>query len=321
MKAILSTRYGPPEVLEYVEVEKPTPKENQVLVKVCAASINIADWYAMHGGPSRLFGGLFKPKDPSCGLDFAGKVEAVGKDVTIFKPGDEVFGMAQGSIAEYVCAGENRLAVKPADVSFEQAASLPVAALTALQGLRDTGHIQPGQKVLLDGASGGVGTFAIQIAKSFGAEVTAASNSRHQDTARRLGADHVIDSTHEDITRSGQQFDLIVNLNGYHSIFAYKRVLTPKGTFVMAGASSSRVFLALLEVASLGRLLSRRGGQRFTFMGICKVNTKDLDLVKELLVAGKITPVIDRLFPITQAADAFRFFGEGHKQGKVIIMV
>lgn len=321
MKAILCTKYGSPEVLELVEVEKPVPKDDEILVKVEAASVNIADWYTMTGGPSRLFNGLLKPKDPRCGSDFAGRVEAVGKDVLHFHPGDEVFGVCSGSFAEFACAREKGLALKPANVPFDQAASLPVSAITALQGLRDAGQIKPGQKVLIGGASGGVGTFAVQIAKSFGAEVTAVCNTRHLDTAHSIGADHVIDYTHEDFTKSGQKYDLILAVNGYHSLFAYKRALNPTGTFIMAGASSSRVMMALLEASLLGPVLSRSGGQKLTYMGIAKINPKDLDFLKELLAAGKIVPVIDRRYPLSQTAQALRYLGEGHAGGKIVITV
>lgn len=319
MKAILSTKYGPPEVLQFVEVEQPVPLDNQVLVKISAASVNISDWYTMKGGPARFVNGFSKPKDPRRGKDIAGRVEAVGKDVTQFHPGDDVFGFAAGGFAEYTCALEKSLVLKPANISYEQAASVPTSAITALQGLRDTGHIQPGQKVLINGASGGVGTFAVQIAKSFGAEVTAVCGTHHLDTANSIGADHVFDYTKEDFTRSGQQYDLILAVNGYHPLSAYRRVMAPTGTYIFVGASSSHVMRAFIEIAFLGPMISRSGGQKFVSMGIAKINQKDFLVLKDLLQSGKIVPVIDRRYPLSHTADALRYIGEGHVGGKIII--
>src|SRR3990172_3349028 len=237
MKAILQTEYGPPEVLQLTEVEKPTPTENQVLVKVHAASVNALEWRPFTMSPIfiRLVGGLRKPKDPKLGTDLAGRVEAVGSNVTQFQPGDEVFGVAPGAFAEYACAAENKLALKPGNLSFEAAAAVPVAAFTALQGLRDKGGIQPGQRVLIYGASGGVGTFAVQIAKSFGAEVTAVCSTRNLDAIRSLGADQVIDSAREDFTRSGQRYDLVLDVMGGRSWRDCRRVLNPNAPFVLIG--------------------------------------------------------------------------------------
>src|SRR3989454_8673803 len=239
MKAIVCTQYGSPDVLRLKEVEKPAPKEDEVLVTIHAASANPLDWHLMRGSPfrARLGGGLRKPKDPRLGVDIAGRVEAVGNNVTQFQPGNEVFGTLKGGFAEYACAREDRLALKPANNSFEEAAAAPVVAFTALQGLRDKGKIQPGQKVLVNGASGGVGTFAVQIAKSFGTEVTGVCSTRNLDMVRSIGADHVIDYTREDFTKSGQRYDLILAVNGYHSISAYKRALHPEGVYVMTGGS------------------------------------------------------------------------------------
>src|SRR5437588_4004642 len=230
MKAIVYTQYGPPDVLQVKEVEKPAPNDGEILVKIHAASANPLDWHLMRGAPflARLAGGLRKPKDPRLGADIAGRVEAVGNNVTQFQPGDEVFGACTGSFAEYASVPENTLALKPTKSSFEQAAAVPVAAITALQGLRDTGHIQPGQKVLVNGASGGVGTFAVQLAKAFGAEVTGVCSTRNVGMVRSIGADHVIDYTQEDFTRNGQRYDFIFAVNGYHSIFDYERALSPK---------------------------------------------------------------------------------------------
>jgi NADPH:quinone reductase-like Zn-dependent oxidoreductase len=249
MKAIVRQKYGSPDVLELREVEKPTPKDDEVLVKIHASSANPADRATM-SGPPFLFRFLFqmglrKPKDPRLGNDIAGQIEAVGSNVTQFKPGDEVFGAFTGGFAEYASVPENRLALKPANISFEEAAAVPVAALTALQGLRDKGHIQPGQKVLVNGASGGVGTFAVQIAKSFGTEVTAVCSTRNLDTARSIGADHIIDYTQEDFTRNGQRYDLILAVNGYHPILDYRRALSPKGIYVMAGGSNAHIFQSI----------------------------------------------------------------------------
>ncbi|MCX6142083.1 MAG: NAD(P)-dependent alcohol dehydrogenase, partial [Ignavibacteriales bacterium] len=243
MKAIVYTKYGSPDVLQLKDVEKPTPKDDEVLIKIDAASVNAYDWHFLTADIFliRLMGGgLLKPKSTRLGADIAGRVEAVGKNVKEFQPDDEVFGMVRGGFAEYTCALENALALKPSNLSFEEAAAVPMAAVTALQGLRDEGQIQAGQKVLINGASGGVGTFALQIAKSFGAEVTAVCSTKNVDQARSLGADHVLDYTKEDFTQSGQHYDLILAANGYHSLSAYKRALTPKGIYVMAGGSMAQ---------------------------------------------------------------------------------
>src|SRR6185503_1019560 len=249
MKAILYPKYGSPDVLQLQDVEKPTPKDHQVLVKVFAASVNALDWrpFTMPSIPLRLMsGGLSKPKDPSVGVDVAGTVEAVGKEVTEFQPGDEVFGVAPGSFAEYVANGASKFAHKPANVSFEAAAAVPVAALTALQGLRDKGQIQARQKVLIDGASGGVGTFAVQIAKAFGAEVTAVCSTRNLDMVRSIGADHLIDYTREDFSRNGQRYDLILAANGYRPISDYKRALSPRGVYAMSGGATAQMVEAMV---------------------------------------------------------------------------
>ncbi len=320
MKAIVTTKYGPPDVLQLKEVEKPTPKDNEVLVKVHAASANPLDLGRMRGPllVRLLSGGIRKPKFKILGADIAGQVEAVGSNVKQFTPGDEVFGdISAGGFAEYVCATENKLALKPANISFEAAAAVPVVAFTALQGLRDKGQIQPGQKVLINGASGGVGTFAVQIAKSFGAEVTAVCSTRNLDIARAIGADHVIDYTQEDFTQNGQQYDLILAVNGYHPISAYKHALTPKGIYVAAGGSLAQIFQSLL----LGPLNSKTGRQKMGFMGIAKINQKDLVFVKELLEAGKVVSVIDKCYPLSETAEALRYLGEGHARGKVVITV
>ncbi len=319
MKAIVYTKYGPPDVLHLEEVEKPTPNENQVLIKVHAASINAADWRGMrYPILDRLIGGgLLKPKNTRVGSDVAGRVEAVGENVKQFRPGDEVFGCAKGAFAEYVLAREAYLALKPANSSFEKAAAVPVAALTALQGIRYAGGIRPGQKVLIQGASGGVGMFAVQLAKSFGAEVTAVCSTRNLDMARSIGADHVIDYTQEDFTRNRQCYDLIFAVNGYHSLSDYKRALNPQGIYVCAGGTLPQIFQALL----LGSLVSKNGDKKMGNMGIAKVNPEDLVTLGELLEAGKIVPVIDRSYPLSEFAEAMRYLEETHAQGKVIITV
>ncbi len=316
MRAIVSTEYGPPDVLQFTEVAKPTPKDDEVLIRIRAASLNALDWRLMRGRPYivRIGAGLRKPKIARPGVDMAGQVEAVGRNATQFKPGDEVFGACRGAFAEYVCAIEDKLALKPANISFEDAAAVPVAALSALQGLRDKGRIQRGHKVLVDGASGGVGTFAVQIAKSFGAEVTAVCSTRNVDTARSIGADHVIDYTREDFTQSGQRYDLIIAANAYHSIFDYRRALGQDGIYVMVGGGWAQILQAML----LGPLLSLIGSKKMSFF-VAKINKTDLVLLKDFLAAGKIVPVIDRRYPLSDVAEALRYLEEGHARGKVVI--
>jgi NADPH:quinone reductase-like Zn-dependent oxidoreductase len=316
MKAIVYERYGSPDVLQLKEIEKPIPTEDRVLVKVRAASVNAFDWHMMRGKPFlvRLSEGLLKPKNQVLGGDIAGVVEAVGSEVKEFKPGDEVFGTVSKGFAEYACPRERYLALKPTNLSFDEAAAVPMAALTALQGLRDKGRIQPGQKVLIDGASGGVGTFAVQIAKSFGAEVTGVCGTKHLDKARSIGADHVIDYTQEDFTRNGQLYDLILSANGRHSLSAYKRALGPTGNFVMTGGP----MIALFQTMLLGRWMSKEGGKKMGFM-MAKLKQNDLAFLRELLEAGKIAPVIERRYPLSQVADAIRYLEEGHAQGKLVI--
>ncbi len=320
MKAIIRTRYGPPEVLQFAEIEKPAPKGNEVLIKLCAASVNPVDLFSLRGAPLiRSIPGQRTPKHLVIGCDIAGRVEAVGGNVMQFQPGDEVFGVpgfAGGGFAEYVCAAEEKLARKPANISFEEAAAVPVAAITALQGLRDKGGIQKGQRVLIDGASGGVGTFAVQIAKSFGAEVTAVCNTRNVETALSIGADHVIDYTREDFTRSGQRYDLILGANAHHSIFDYRRALSPKGIYVVVGGALPQIFQAML----LAPVLSRVGNKRTCFF-IAKIIQKDLVFLKELLEAGKVVPVIDRRYPMSDAAEALRYLEQRHARGKIVLTV
>jgi len=318
MKAIVWTKYGPPDVLQLKDVEKPTPNDDEVLVGVHAASVNAKDWRFLRGKPfiGRLFAGLFKPKISILGADISGRVEAVGRNAKQFQPGDEVFGCGRGGFAEYVCARENRLALKPANTSFEEAAAFPIAAVTALQGLRDKGRIQPRQKVLINGAGGGVGTFAVQIAKSFGAEVTAVCSTRNLDMVRSIGADQVIDYTQEDFTKKGQRYDLIFAANGYHSIFDYRRALSPSGIYVVAGGSMAQIFQGLL----LGPWISMSGSKKMGSM-LAKINQKDLAFLIELHKSGKVKPVIDRCYPLSEVAEAIGYLEEGHAKGKVVIAV
>jgi len=320
MKAIVYTKYGSADVVQLRDIEKPAPKDNEVLVKVMAASANAYDWHFLSADIFliRLMGGLLKPKNNRLGADMAGRVEAVGSAVKQFKPGDEVFGeigaWGNGAFAEYVCVPERAFALKPANLSFEQAAAVPMAAITALQGLRDAGQIQAGKKVLINGASGGVGTFAVQIAKYFGAEVTAVCSTDKMEMVRSLGADHVIDYTREYFTKNDQRYDLILAVNGYHPISAYKRALNPLGIYVMAGGSMAQIFQAML----LGSRMSEKGGRKMGAVS-AKINQKDLAVLKELLEAGKIAPVIDRCYPLSEAAEALRYLGEGHARGKIVI--
>ena len=320
MKAIVRTQYGSLDGLQFAEVATPTPTDDKVLISVCAAAVNPLDLFLVKGAPwSRGLPGMRTPKYKVIGCDIAGRVEAVGKQVKQFQTGDEVFGVtgfAGNGFAEYACALEEKLVPKPATLSFEDAAAVPIAAITALQGLRDKGRIRPGQKVLIEGASGGVGTFAIQIAKAFGAEVTAVCSARNVDTARRIGADHVIDYTQEDFARSGQRYDLILGANAHHSIFDYKRALNKGGVYVAAGGSVGRILQALL----LGPLLSLFGGKRMVFF-VANINRKDLLVLKDLIEAGKVRPVVDRRYALSDAAEALRYLAEGHAQGKVVLTV
>jgi len=324
MKAIICPKYGSPDVLQLQEVAKPSPQDDEVLIRIYAASINSRDWRFMRANPFfiRLVpGGFLRPKNKILGADVAGRVEAIGGNVRQFKPGDEVFGYlpsatGRGTFAEYVCSNEITITLKPANLTFEQAAAVPEAAMTALQGLRDKGNIQPGQKVLIQGASGGVGTFAVQIAKAFGAEVTAVCSTRNLEMVRSLGADHVIDYKKEDFTQNGQRFDLILAVNGYHPISDYLRTLTPEGTYVVAGGSMAQLF----QAASNGKKNSRTEGQKIVVLSL-EHNNKDLIFIKELIESGKITPVIDECYPLSKTADAFRYYEKVHPKGKVVISV
>lgn len=320
MKAILCPKYGSPDVLEFKEIDKPVPKDNEALIKIYDTSLNAADWHIMRGDPflARLFLGLLKPKYRILGADVAGQVEAVGKNVTQFKSGDNVFGDLSssgfGGFAEYVCAVEDALVLKPVNTTFEEAAAVPLAAISALQGLRDTGQIRSGQKILINGASGGVGTFAVQIAKVFGTEVTAVCSSGKMEMVQSIGADHVIDYTKEDFTRNGERYDLIVAANGNRSILDYKRALTPTGRYVMIGGSGTQMAQAIF----LGPFISMTSGKKMGNL-MAKANQKDLVFIKELLETGKIKPVIDKRYTLSQVPDALRYLEEGHAIGKIVV--
>jgi NADPH:quinone reductase-like Zn-dependent oxidoreductase len=323
MKAAVRDRYGSPDVIELREIEKPVASDDEVLVRVHAASVNPADWYGVTGRPyvGRAQMGLLKPKERVLGVDYAGTVEAVGKNVTQFRPGDEVFGGKNGAFAEYLCAREDRaIVLKPANVTFEEAAAVPIAAITALQGLRDKGQLQPGQKVLVNGASGGVGTFAVQIAKALGADVTAVCSTRNVDMVRSLGADDVIDYTREDFTRSDERYDLLLDIAGSRSWSECKRVLNPRATLVVVGAPKGSRLLGPLSHIVKVRLAALRSSQKVVFF-IAKFNKADMVILRDLLEAGKVTPVIDRRYELSEIADAFRYLGEGHCRAKVVITV
>jgi NADPH:quinone reductase-like Zn-dependent oxidoreductase len=320
MRAIVHRRFGS---LELQEIEQPEVGDDDILVRVHASSLNPADWYGMEGRPyvGRVAMGLRKPKGHEFGIDLAGVVEAVGRNVTRLQPGDEVFGARSGACAEYVCVPQDRgLVSKPANVSFEQAATVPVAALTALQGLRDKGHIESGQKVLINGASGGVGTFAVQLAKWFGAEVTAVCSTRNVDTARSLGADHVVDYTRQDFTRSGQRHDLVLDIAGSRPWRELKRVLTPEATCVLIGGPKTNRLLGPLSHVIKVRLASLRARQKVVFF-MAKTPTEDLTLMAQLIEAGTVTPVIERRYELSEVPEALAYLGEGHAQGKLVISV
>ena len=319
MKAIVHHSYGGPQVLQVENVEKPGPEDDEILVKVHASSVNIAEWYAMTGlFLARLMGGLRRPKDIRIGADFAGVVEAVGRNVSDFKPGDEVFGGRGGAWAEYVTVRKG-IAPKPANVTFEEVASVATAGMTALQGLRDVGKIQPGQKVLINGASGGVGTFAVQVAKAFGAEVTAVCSTRNVECAYSLGADRVIDYTQEDFTRSGGRYDLLFDVAGSRSWFACKRILQPHATVVLVGGPRTPLIGPLSHIIGM-RLASLGSSRKATFF-IANFNREDLLVMKGLLETGKVKPFVERTYPMTQVAEAMRYLGTGHVQGKLVIAI
>ena len=322
MKAIVYTKYGSPDVLQLKEVEKPIPKDDEVLIKVHAASINSWDWDMLTGRPLeyRLLSGLLKPtKTKILGCDIAGRIEAVGRDIKKFHPGDAVFGDLcegfWGGFAEYVCARENELTLKPAGMTYEEAAATPQAGLLALQGLCDKRKIKPGQRILINGAGGGVGTFAIQMAKSFGADVTGVDSTGKLDMMSSLGAAHVIDYTQEDFTKNGKCYDLILDVKTDRSIFDYRRALSSNGIYVTVGGRSARI----LQLVFLGSLISMTGSKKLTL--IMHKPNKDLNILNGLFESGKIKPVVDRCFPLCATAEAFQYFGEGHFKGKIVIAV
>ena len=316
MKAIVQNDYGSPDVFELKEIDKPVVKDDDVLVRVHSAALHAGDYFAMRGVPYlvRMSAGWPKPKNYVPGYDVAGHVEAAGKDVKQFKPGDAVFGTCKGACAEYVCAGENNFLPKPANLTLEQAAAVPTSALTALRGLRDAGKVQPGHKVLINGASGGVGTFAVQIAKAFGAEVTGVCSTRNVDMVRSIGADHVIDYTQEDFTQSGQRYDLILDQVANHSLSDCRRALTPQGTHIPNSGHSGTGYVVKALVLSL---FVRQQGRPY----IAIPNNEDLVVLHELIETGKVSPVIDRTYPLSETPEAFRYLDEGHARGKVVITV
>jgi NADPH:quinone reductase-like Zn-dependent oxidoreductase len=326
MKAVVYTDYGSPDVLQIRDIKKPVPTDDQVLVKVRAVSINPLDWHFIEGRPyimRGMMGGMRKPKSPRLGVDYSGTVEAVGKNVTQFKLGDEVFGNKIGAFAEYICPRADRaVAMKPASVTFEQAAGIPVAGLTALQGLRDHGKVQPGQKVLINGASGGVGTFAVQIAKNLGAEVTGVCSGRNADMVRSLGADHVIDYTKEDFTKGNERYDVILDNVGTQPLSGFRRVLKPNGILVMVGGGGPNdgKWVGPMARPIKAMLMSPFTSQKMGMM-LAEPNQKDLNLVAEMMDSGKVKPVIDRTYPLSQIREAMAYLEQGHARGKVIITV
>ncbi len=320
MRAAVAERYGA-DALELKEIETPELPDDRILVRVRAASLNKLDWYGLTGTPSaaRVMTGLRRPKSRLTGHDFAGIVEAVGKDVDGFRAGDEVFGANTGALAEIVRTMDGRVAPKPANLSFEEAAAVPIAALTALQGLRDHGAVQPGQHVLVHGASGGVGTFSVQIAKVLGAEVTAVCSTRNVEQARALGADHVVDYTKEDVTRLGRRFDVVMHVGGRLSWRRSKRIMTREGRFILAGATGNS-FLGPLGYMARIWLASRLSSRTSSFF-IAKFNRPDLDVIRELLESGQIRPVVEKRYELSHVADALRYLGEGHARGKIVVSV
>ena len=320
MKAIVYTKYGPPEVLQLKEVERPTPTDDEVLIKVQAVSVNRSDWEILTGTPlyARL-GGLLRPRHQILGSDIAGRVELTGRNIRRFQQGDEVFGDIlgrMGGFAEYVCARERSLALKPGSMTFEEAAAIPQAAVIALQGVRDKGQVKPGQMVLINGAGGGAGTFAVQLAKSYGAEVTGVDNAGKLDFMSSLGADHVIDYTREDFTKNGKQYDMVLDVVAHHSVFAYKRALRPNGSYFMDGGSVATLFQILL----LGPWIRITTGKNIRVLAV-RPNLKDMVHITELCEAGKVIPVIDRRYPLSEVPEAIGYLGEGRVKGKVVITV
>jgi NADPH:quinone reductase-like Zn-dependent oxidoreductase len=320
MKAIVYTRYGPPEILQLEEVAEPTPKDDEVLIKVHAVSVNRSDWEGVSGKPlyARL-GGRLIPRHHILGSDIAGRVELAGRNISRFQPGDEVFGdilPQMGGFAEHVCVRESALALKPAGMTFQEASAIPQAAVIALQGIRDKGQVQPGNKVLINGAGGGAGTFAVQLAKIYGAEVTGVDNAGKLNFMRSLGADHVIDYAREDFTKNGKQYDLILDIVAHRSAFAYKRALGSNGSYFLAGGSVATI----LQILLLGPWIRRTTGKKIRILAV-RPNIEDVDFMKELIEAGKVTPVIDKTYPLSEVPEAIAYVGEGHARGKVVITV
>ena len=318
MKAIVYTKYGPPEVLRFEEVAKPTPEDDEVLIKVQAVSVNRSDWEGLRGKPlyARI-GGLLKPRHQILGSDIAGRVEMAGRNIRRFQPGDEVFGDILGRLggfAEYVCAPENRLALRPAGMTFEEAAAIPQGAVIALQGIRDKGQVQPGQRILINGAGGGAGTFAVQLAKLYGAEVTGVDNTGKLDFMRSLGADRVIDYTREDFTKNGKHYDLILDVVAHRSVFAYKRALRPNGSYFLLGGSVATLFQILL----LGPWIRATTGKKIRILAV-KPSLEDMVYITELYEAGKVTSIIDKKYPLSEVPEAIGYVGDGRAQGKVVI--
>jgi NADPH:quinone reductase-like Zn-dependent oxidoreductase len=326
MKAIVQDAYGSTDVLEYRDIDKPVPKDDEVLVRVRAAGLDRGVWHVMTGLPYLIRVvvpnlGLRKPKVPVRGMDVAGLVEAVGKDVTRFRPGDEVFGWSDGSYAEYVSAPEDHVALKPANLSFEQAAAVPISAFAALQGLRDEGEVQPGQRVLVIGAAGGVGSFAVQLAKALGAEVTGVGSTTQADLVRSIGADHFVDYTRDDVTDGTRHWDLILDTAGHRSLFRLRRALTPRGTLVIVGSEGRGRWMGGFDRQLRALALSRFVGQRLRMLS-SKPRQEDLQTLRDLIEAGKVTPVVDRTFPLRQTPEAIRHMVEGHGGGgKIVITV
>jgi NADPH:quinone reductase-like Zn-dependent oxidoreductase len=323
LKAITYHEYGPPDALEFEDVDVPVVKDDEVLVRVRAASVNPRDWHFMRGVPyfMRAQAGLRRPKSSLLGSDVAGQVEAVGKDVTRFHPGDEVFAHVQeGGFAEYAAVPEAALGPKPANLTFEQAAAVPLAGLTALQGLRDQGRVGPGQKVLIIGAAGGVGSFAVQLAKHFGADVTGVCSTRNLDLVRSIGADHVIDYTREDFTQAGQGYDVVFQLAGTRSPADLRRALSPKGTLLLSSGESDGRWIGPVDRILKALVLAPFVSQRLSSF-LAKSTTEDLQLLKELIEAGKVSPVIDRTYPLHEVPEAIAYLEEGHARGKVVVTV
>jgi NADPH:quinone reductase-like Zn-dependent oxidoreductase len=324
MKALVFRQYGGPEVLRVEDIEKPSPKADELLIRVHAAALNPLDWHRMRGEPypmRLMLTGVGRPRLVRLGVDFAGTVEAVGSQVKRFRVGDEVFGTADGAVADYVTSTEVGIALKPENSTFEQAAAVPVAAVTALQGLRDTGQLKAGQKVLINGASGGVGTFAVQIAKSMGAEVTAVCSTRNQELARRIGADHVVDYTRADVTRGNERFDLVLDMIGSYPLLSYRRVLNPHGTLVVVGSASTDRWIGAMSGSIKAVFIRPFVSQHYDVLLADANRTQDLDALAILMKSGQVTSIIDRTYALADAPEAMRYLEQGHARGKVVIRI